>query len=121
LRRDGILSINRAAFALLGSPAAVQLLYDHEARIIGLRSVPETEGLRTYRIPKKSGHTVNVRTFLQHYEIEVSQARRYPVTLVEGILEIDLNGPWEDVTPPLTLKQRQALEQQEEDTQDSHT
>src|SRR5829696_8922146 len=38
VQRHGLLTLNQAAYAELGAPDAVQLLYAHRERLIGLRA-----------------------------------------------------------------------------------
>lgn len=95
----GQLSINDAAFAELGSPKAVELLYSRADRIIGLRPVDPTERhayVPRARTAKYNGHgpyVVSGSGFLSYFGIEVDQTTRYPATVKDGILRIDLNNP----------------------------
>ena len=103
IQRGGAFSLNEAARQLVGSPEAVELLYDRERELIGFRPVaptsprafpvrPQGQNAKTYMV---SG-----RTFAKHYQLDVSKARRYAVEASNGILVLDLNSDSVDVTGP---------------------
>jgi hypothetical protein len=95
----GQISVNDAAFAQLGSPKAVELLYSRADRIIGLRPVDPDERhayVPRTRSAKYNGHgpyVVSGSGFFSYFGIEVSQTMRYAATVEDGILRIDLNDP----------------------------
>ena len=102
IQRRSTMSLNQAAVQQLGEPPAIRLLYDKDARVIGIR--PTTmEDTRGYPI-RKQGHSNSYllagQAFMRHYKIDVDGTRRYPAAFVDGILEIDLNGPSVDATGP---------------------
>ncbi len=106
IQRRSTISLNQAAYQQLGEAEAVRLLYDRGARIIGLRPT-KGDDPRGYPI-RKQGHSnsylVAGQAYMQHYKIEVEGTRRYPATLVDSVLEIDLNGPSIDATGPRAAK-----------------
>jgi len=94
LQVRGSFQINRAAFELMGSPKAVHLLYDRTRRIIGFR--PAKEGERasyTVRTPNASTYAVSGQAFVNHYELELVQTRRYQAQKYGDAVLIDLNTP----------------------------
>jgi len=91
--RAGTLHLNPKAMELLGKDAKyVQLLYDREENRIGLR--PLQRATRRARKVTKSMHTasVNLRGFLNRYEIQHEKTRRFRAARGEkGMVVIDLN------------------------------
>lgn len=97
LQKRGPLSLNRAAFALLGEPSAVELLYDKAAQVIGLRAVSPKE---PYAYPVRpqgragrdpSNWLIAGDKFANHYGIDTSVTRRFPAEMrSDDILAIDL-------------------------------
>lgn len=105
IQRRGTMSFNKSAHAVLGSPEAVELLWDAEAQIIGVRAVePSVE--HAYPIRPTGGakdgdagsYMVSGRAFVQYYGIDTSVSRRFPVVMDGDVLCIDLNGQATEVT-----------------------
>jgi hypothetical protein len=94
IQRKGILSFNQAAYAAIGSPEAVELLYDREERIVGVR--PADPNAPHVYIPRSAvrkdygPYLISGTAFVHYYGIDVTTSRRYPVTVEDGILCIDL-------------------------------
>jgi hypothetical protein len=79
LQARGLLSLNSAVFRALGAPEAVELLYDAEERIIGLRKVDKGDP-NAYAVRKNSGtHSYLVATqgFLAYHGIKPVLAQRF--------------------------------------------
>lgn len=96
IQRRGLLSINRSAWAELGEPEAVELLFDRESQVIGLRPV-DVKSPNAYPVrPQVAGSDkgpllVAGQLFTQYYRIDTTQARRYiDPKVVDGIMHIDL-------------------------------
>lgn len=102
IQKRGTMSFNRAAFEALGEPAAVELLFDRQERIVGFRPV-DVDVPHAYR-PRKQGHTHNYlvagQAFTQHFGIETGTARRYPAAMLDAVLVVDLKLPGTDATGP---------------------
>lgn len=103
LQKRGPLSLNRAAYELLGSPTVVTLLYDREEQLIGLK--PAEEGNpRAFPVrpqgERSSNFLVAGQSFTQNYGIDTSTARRYGVDLRNEMLIVDLKSESTDVTGP---------------------
>ena len=94
LRRKGILAVNEAAYALLGAPHAVELLYDREAGVVGLRgvhpSLPHAYPVR--RGGKSRSYRVAFAGFARHYGIPMDATRTYPAEKRGDVLAVRL-GP----------------------------
>jgi hypothetical protein len=93
IQKTGILSLNQAAVQALGQPAAVELLYDHNERVVGLRSVaadaehafavtPVSKGANTFVVSGKS--------FVRHIGLDTTTAVRRTAYLQDAVLCIDL-------------------------------
>ncbi|MDP9439369.1 MAG: hypothetical protein M3P49_11590 [Actinomycetota bacterium] len=117
IQRGGAFSLNEAARQLIGSPEAVELLYDRESQLIGFRPValtsprafpvrPQGQNAKTYMVAGKM--------FAKHYQLDVSRARRYAVEASNGLLVLDLNSDSVDVTGP-----RAVAENGQDATEDS--
>jgi hypothetical protein len=98
IQRRGVFGFNLPAFMLLGSPTAVELMYDRRARIIGIRGVDETVE-HAYAIRPNGGansrattYLVSGQAFTKYYRIDTSVSRRWPVTMADDVLCVDLNG-----------------------------
>ena len=98
IQRGGrVMTINRVAYEMLGGPEAVELLYNKQNRVIGLRQVSPKE---PYAFPLRgqgrrekepSNYLVAIQAFTKHYGIDTSVAMRYPVEMEKGILTIPLD------------------------------
>lgn len=101
IQRKGVLSLNRAAYEALDFPETVELLYDREARLIGLRKVDSsTEHAYTVRGMGKRAGTwlVSGTAFTNYYEIDTSAPRRHTARTEGDMLVVDLNQPGTEVT-----------------------
>lgn len=100
IQKRGTLSFNRPAFEALGEPSAVELLYDREERVVGLRPI-DPAAPHAYQ-PRQQGKTANWlvsgRAFTQYFGIETDTARRYPAVLQDDVLTVDLKQPGSDAT-----------------------
>lgn len=93
LQRGGLMSINRASFDALGSPAAVELLYDEKARAIALRAI-DPKSLKAYGVRQQGtgkSYMLSATRLCSHHHIDTTESRRYQA-IVEGdmlIFELD--------------------------------
>jgi hypothetical protein len=98
IQRGGrVMTINRVAHEMLGSPEAVELLFNEENRVIGIRQVSKTE---PYAFPLRgqsrkghepSNYVVAMQAFTKHYGIDTSVAMRYPAEMQDDVLTIPLD------------------------------
>ncbi len=103
IQKGGHFSLNRAAYEAVGTPEAVELLYDREEKLIGFR--PASPDLpRAYPVKSlgtnATGRLVAGQAFCKYYDIDASVARRYTVEMQDGILVLDLKGESNIVTGP---------------------
>ena len=95
IQKRGALSMNRSAFVALGSPDAVELLYDRQARLIGLRPVCPTAD-HAYQVRRstraESGPwIISAMAFMHYYDIDIAKTRRWCAQLDHDVLCVDLN------------------------------
>lgn len=97
IQRKGLMSMNRAAHALFGSPAAVELLWDPERRVIGLRPAPlENPNAYPVRPQNDSGRgplLIATNMFTKFIELDTTEAKRWVPTVDDGVLLVDLSTP----------------------------
>jgi hypothetical protein len=100
IQRRGTFSFNAAARAGIGEPEAVELLYDVDEHLIGFRPV-DASNPRAYAL-RKQGHAnnwiVGGQAFTKAFRIDTETAMRYPATVVDGVLVVDLKQPGADAT-----------------------
>ena len=92
LHRTGSLALNKAAYEALGQPKAVQLLFDREEQIAGLRPV-EPGAPDSYVVRKQdrsSTYLVAGKTFTTYYKIDIGATRRYNAQMYYDVLGVDL-------------------------------
>jgi hypothetical protein len=94
IQKRGTISLNRSAYEMVGSPAAVELLYDADSRIVGLRECdPRDRDAVRVRSPtgKDAGpFVVSAMAYLRFYEIAFDGSRRWLAYLEDGVLCVDL-------------------------------
>jgi hypothetical protein len=101
IQKRGTFSLNAPAYAGLESPEAVELLFDREERLIGIRKVdPSTEHAYMVRPLGRGGNNwlVSGRAFTVYYGIPTEVARRWPGRMDDGVLLVDLKEPGVEVT-----------------------
>lgn len=95
IQKRGLLSLNRAAHALIGKPEYVQLLWDPDRRVIGVRATdgndPNAYPARPQSQKDKGPVLVAGSMFTRYYDIPTEQSRRWIVNAEDDILMIDLN------------------------------
>lgn len=84
MRPSGNLYLNPAARRLLGGAVRVELLFDRERRVVGVRPSQRPEGspvafrLRTTR--DGAGATIHAQAFVDHYGLRPGEVRHLPVS-----------------------------------------
>jgi hypothetical protein len=101
LQKRGALSLNNAAFEAIGSPSFVELLYDREEQLIGIRrsdeETPHAYAVRGTGI-NQATRVVSGKAFLNYYDIPRDVARRWIAEERDGMLVIDLKQPGTEVS-----------------------
>ena len=106
IQKGGNISINRAAHLLMGSPEAVELLWDGDRKMIGLRP-SELSNTNAYPSKSQSGSDkgpfiVNATLFSQYIKLDVAQARRWTVHYDDAnrLLIVPVGEPGQVATSP---------------------
>ncbi len=103
IQKRGTLSINVPAYKALGQPEAIELLYDRERDLMGLRKVhPDADSAYVVR-PLGSGNStwlISGKAFTTYYGIKIGVARRWTAKVDEdsNMLVVDLSEPGLEVT-----------------------
>lgn len=101
IQRRGTISLNKAAQVALGEPSAVELLFDVNERIVGLRGIeataPHAYPLRSQR-EDIGPYLVAGMAFTKFYGIDTSVSIRRVVIMDNGILCVDLKQEGTAVT-----------------------
>jgi hypothetical protein len=102
IQKRGNIALNKSAQAALGEPIAVELLYDPEGKVMGLRAI-DTTVEHAYPLRSQSGKDVGPylvagMAFTKYYGIDTTTARRYPAEMDDDVLCIDLSQPGTIVT-----------------------
>ena len=101
IQKRGTLSLNRSAFEALGAPDAVKLLYDRDARIVGLRAVPAADPDASLVRGSSRGRgpwVVSAMAFTRFYAIDTSTTLRREAYLEDDVLCVDLRRAGVPVT-----------------------
>jgi hypothetical protein len=100
IQRRGTMSLNAAAHAAVGSPKAVELLYDPDAKIIGFRAVdPAVEHAYALRTANNgTSFILSGRAFTNHFEIATDTSTRYPAAMDGDVLCVDISQGGTEVT-----------------------
>lgn len=97
IQRRGLISLNAAAYRALGKPTAVEMLYNADERIVGLRAVdPHAGHSYLVRPSSRSGsapYLISATAFTRYYEIDTSTAVRRVAYSRGDMLCIDLDAP----------------------------
>ncbi|PVX59710.1 hypothetical protein [Rhodococcus globerulus] len=95
VQRKGIFSLNRAAHSLLNEAGTVELLFDKEDGIIGMRPVGDEVAhgyaVRPQSQTRDTGPVLVAGTaFTLYFDIDTSISRRYTPHLIDGVLCLNL-------------------------------
>ena len=104
IQKRGTISLNRSAFEALGSPAAVELLFDKGEQVVGIRPVPP-DVRHSYPLrkqPSSFSYLIAGQAFCNYYGIPTGETRRYAATTIDDVLAIDLK---QDAERPITRGQ----------------
>ncbi len=96
IQSKGAVSLNAAAARLLGDADAVEMLYDKEQQVVGIRPVPsQTAHAYPMRAVGPQGGTfvIACKAFFAYYGVPLGQPVRREVTMDNGVLILDLKDP----------------------------
>lgn len=99
LRSDGSLNLNPSAYELMERPESVELLFDPQNKVIGLR---ESDEYHAYKVAAMPGgwKAVATTSMLKFYGVKISESTRYEITYRDGLTRINLRKPVEIVSRP---------------------
>jgi hypothetical protein len=96
IQREGrTIAFNEAAFVALGRPDAVELLYDRDRQVMGLRA-GDVDADHTHPVrhnQRGTSHHVSGELFTKYYELADEFARRWPAEMERNVLTVDLSEP----------------------------
>lgn len=95
IQKDGLFSLNEAAFRAMGEPALVKIYYDPDKSIVAFAPMKEGDpgGYPARKQPTGATWYVAGQMFTRHHGIDTTVARRYAAEVEDNILFIDLKGP----------------------------
>ena len=110
IQKRGVCSMNFSAFQALGGTAtdehmAVELLFDREQRIIGIRKSevgPNAYVIR--RLEKSKSYVLSASAFMMYYKVDTNSSRRYRCQHENEMLTIRLNGQFAAISGPGRFK-----------------
>lgn len=96
LHKRGTISLNRSAYLALDAPNSVELLYDRDRSIVGLRPV-DARAENSYQVRSTSRSSggpwvISAMAFTKFYDIDIRTSLRWPAYLDAGILCADISG-----------------------------
>lgn len=114
IQKKGLLSLNRSAAEALGTPEAVELLFDRNAQVMGFR--PASPDSPRAFIMRKQGknpgrnanYLIGGTAFCKYYDIDTSIARRYKPEMNGNVLTVDLKQDYAIATGPRTTVSEEA-------------
>jgi hypothetical protein len=92
IQKTGVIAFNQVAFLALGEPEAVELLYDREEQVVGIRKV-DRKIRHAYLVRhnhRGTTHMVAGQAFTKHYGISTVEGRRWTAVLQGDVLCINL-------------------------------
>jgi len=98
IQKRGLISMNRAAFAMLKEPEAVELMWDKERQLVGLRSVP-IDSPNAYPVRPQASNSdkgpllIAGNLFTRYIGLDTEEAHRWIPRMEDEILVIDLSTP----------------------------
>jgi hypothetical protein len=99
VQKLGTFSMNSAAYDALSSPSAVELLFDKNERLLGIRKAdPSARHAYGLRSVGKTTWIFSGKAFSVYYGIDTSETRRYSAQMDGEVLVVDLKEPGSEVT-----------------------
>lgn len=95
IQKRGIFSINKTAHKLIDEAETVELLFDKENQVIGLRPTkmsPHAYAIRPQSARETGQAILSATAFTQYYDIDTSVSRRWEPYVEDGVLCINLKG-----------------------------
>lgn len=96
LQRRGMITLNGAAFQALEAPVAVELLYNREQQVIGMRAVDQRAANAHFVRPAArtglSQYVISASAYVRYYDIDTTEVSRWVGYLDGHTLCVDLRG-----------------------------
>lgn len=90
IQKRGVISLNKAAHALINNTETVELLYDRDRQIMALRatddSTPHAYAVRSGSKRGSSQAIISATAFTAHYDINTTATRRWKPFVEDGML-----------------------------------
>ncbi len=89
----GVITLNQLAYEELGSPQAVELLFDPEEKLIGLRPVEKSvrHGYRVRKQGKNNSYLIGAKAFCNFNSIEHSETKAFnEVAMDDDVMVLNL-------------------------------
>jgi hypothetical protein len=100
LLKGGPIALNRPAVEALGEPPAIELLFDPDEQIIGIRGVA-ADVRHAYPLRNTASNTgqylISGVAFTKFYDIKTDISRRYLGYMSGNVLCVDLTGPSSEI------------------------
>jgi hypothetical protein len=102
IQRTGVISLNRAAYHAIGEPSYIEMLYDPDERIIGVRplkeKLPHAYPVRVQGRTTSHTYLLAGLAFMKYYEILPKVSTRYIADMYDDVLGVDLKKKGLEVT-----------------------
>jgi hypothetical protein len=96
IQTKGVIHLNKAAFEVLGAPAAVEFQFDGNRRIVGIRPIDprRRNAFPVRRDRHKNYHSINAAAFFQHIRLRFDGTQLVDAAefTPEGLLELPLDS-----------------------------
>jgi hypothetical protein len=92
IQKNGVIRLDRSAYVALDEPEGVELLFDREREIVGIRAAdPAADHAYVVREHSRgSSFLISGKSFAAHYDIDTDQSRRWVAWKDGDILCISL-------------------------------
>jgi hypothetical protein len=85
-----LIGLNGSAYAALGDNAtSVELLFDPDSKMIGLRAAADGSPNAYRLIPNGNGRNISALAFLRRIGMELSTSRRWVARVENGVIVVD--------------------------------
>jgi hypothetical protein len=113
IQRTGVISLNRAAYHAIGEPSYVEMLYDPDERIVGVRPVkeklPHAYPVRVQGRAASHTYLLAGLAFMKYYGILPEVSIRYMAEMYGEVLGVDLKKQGLEVTSNRNRRQLRAV------------
>jgi hypothetical protein len=120
IQKRGVISLNKAAYDLIGNADTVELLFDRDRQVMAVRatddSSPHAYAVRNGSKRGPGQAIVSATAFTAHYGIDTTATRRWKPFVEDGMLCVDLTeegtvitgNPTKPTTPAGTAEPAEA-------------